>query len=237
MPYKSVKELPSAIKKLPIKAQEMYMEAFNSSYSRNQDDALASKVAWAVVKKRFKKVNGEWVGHSFGYNLYTFELEQVGDTFIQHADDGNVYMESMLADTLPVIDDSGAWSWTEEALIDLAKQINDNEIQGGITHQEYQDLIMQYSHLPRDEFVQHARTKRKGIFKAIKAFVRDGKLFIKSLIDKRYVNQAMKFNKISIEALVPREMKKAGKYLGGTILGFALDNRAKNQRTNVLFKN
>lgn len=74
MPYKSKKDLPDSIKdNLPPHAEEIYKEAFNSALKqytdpkkrRGKDDleTVASKVAWAAVKKVYKKDNmsGNWV--------------------------------------------------------------------------------------------------------------------------------------------------------------------------------
>ncbi len=231
MPYSSVKDLPPQIKKLPYKAQVMFMKAFNSAYGSHKDDVFAFKVAWSVVKKRFKKVNGKWVAKGFMPKLYTFDIEMKDpETFITKADDGNYYLEGVLADTLP---DSEGKAFTEEALKEFEKQINSGQIIGGITHKEYQELIMKYSHLPTDEFIAKALSERKGILKTIKAIYDKGKLWIKALIDKRYLNHIKKFKKMSIEAFVPKELQQEGKYLGGRVLGFALDNRAINPRAIV----
>jgi cation transport regulator ChaB len=232
MLFKTNNDLPKEFKQLPDKAQTIFREYYNKSYSKNNNELLSFKIAWNYLKTKFKKVNNEWVAQGLGYDIFTFDMENKSDIFIQQADDGNYYMEAVLADTLPVMD---GWSFTENALNDFAKQINQENIFGGLTNGEYQDLIMKYSHLPSDEFVKKARTERKGILKSIKAIVDKGKLIIKAIIDKRYINHAKKFNKISIEALIPLNLQKNMKYLGGKILGFALDNNPKNPRTKVRF--
>jgi len=60
MPYSSVGELPENVKGLPAKAQEIWMEAFNSGFEQCQADGLkkgnktcdqqAARIAWAAVK-------------------------------------------------------------------------------------------------------------------------------------------------------------------------------------------
>ncbi len=72
MPYKSISELPDPVKEhLPEHAQEIYKEAFNSAWREykdpedRRDDAsreeVAHRVAWAAVKKVYKKgENGRW---------------------------------------------------------------------------------------------------------------------------------------------------------------------------------
>ena len=233
MPYKTNEELPSALKKLPQKAQTMYRKAFNQMYAKHKDDSKASTIAWSVVKKHFKQVDGKWVAKGMSAETFTFSIDTKEDVFVQKADDGNFYIEGTLSDIFP---DSDGWSFTEEALMDFANQINELPIFGGITHQEWQDLKMKYSHLPENEFIEKARTERKGILKSVKAIYDKGKLLIKAIVDKRYANHVKKFNKISLEAYVPSKLKQAGKYLGGKILGFALDNNAINPRATIKHK-
>lgn len=72
MPYDSISELPESVKNnLPKKAQEIYMEAFNSAwdqYDRPEErrgdatrEETAHKVAWTAVKQKYEKKGDEWV--------------------------------------------------------------------------------------------------------------------------------------------------------------------------------
>ena len=64
MPYASLHELPPAVRKLPVHAQEIFRAAFNAAWANhattNQEDT-AFRIAWAAVKKRFRKVGECWV--------------------------------------------------------------------------------------------------------------------------------------------------------------------------------
>lgn len=71
MPYKNLSELPDGVKdNLPMQAQEIYMEAYNSAHKEYQDPAdrrgnatleeTAARVAWAAVKKKYEKPEGQW---------------------------------------------------------------------------------------------------------------------------------------------------------------------------------
>jgi len=66
MPYKSTSELPDSVKSsLPVHAQDIYKEAFNSAYDeykkaqdRQKDsdrEETAHKVAWSAVKNKYQK--------------------------------------------------------------------------------------------------------------------------------------------------------------------------------------
>jgi cation transport regulator len=66
MPYKTLADLPDAVRKhLPKHAQEIYKEAFNNAYQqyaqRKDRDAVAHKVAWSAVKKQYEKHEDRWV--------------------------------------------------------------------------------------------------------------------------------------------------------------------------------
>lgn len=73
MPYAHIYELPGGIKhNLPVHAQEIYREAFNSAYHEYKDpstrrdgadlEETAHKVAWSAVKTKYHKNEaGEWV--------------------------------------------------------------------------------------------------------------------------------------------------------------------------------
>jgi cation transport regulator len=61
MPYSKKSELPESVKDvLPAHAQEIFMSAFNSA-EKDNDEESAFKIAWAAVKKSYKKVDGKWV--------------------------------------------------------------------------------------------------------------------------------------------------------------------------------
>lgn len=65
MPYADIADLPAPVRShLPAHAQEIYMKAFNNAwreYAEREDrEAVAHKVAWAAVKKVYRKEDGEW---------------------------------------------------------------------------------------------------------------------------------------------------------------------------------
>ncbi len=72
MPYRTIAELPDTVKKsLPEHAREIYRDAFNHAWDGYSDPAkrrggtsqeeTAHRVAWAAVKKRYKKDGARWV--------------------------------------------------------------------------------------------------------------------------------------------------------------------------------
>ena len=68
MPYSSIDDLPAPIRAhLPRHAQEIFRGAFNGAWSSygDQDPAgreeRAHRVAWAAVKRRYRKRGADWV--------------------------------------------------------------------------------------------------------------------------------------------------------------------------------
>ena len=69
MPYKSITALPETVRQhLPKHAQEIYMEVYNNAWDqyaeRKDREAVSHKVAWAAVKKQYKKQGDKWVKKS-----------------------------------------------------------------------------------------------------------------------------------------------------------------------------
>lgn len=67
MPYRSNADLPPSVRgHLPIHAQDIYREAFNHAWTRyasegERRDEIAHRIAWAAVKKSYRKLGGVWV--------------------------------------------------------------------------------------------------------------------------------------------------------------------------------
>jgi cation transport regulator len=67
VPYAATSELPPAVRRLPPHAQEILLEAFNSAWQSYADrgpqeqEEIAFRVAWAAVKKRYRKQGDHWV--------------------------------------------------------------------------------------------------------------------------------------------------------------------------------
>ncbi|HZT51165.1 MAG TPA: ChaB family protein [Stellaceae bacterium] len=65
MPYASNAELPDRVRlHLPEHAQDIYRAAFNSAwvkYAAQGREDIAHRIAWAAVKRQYRKVGSEWV--------------------------------------------------------------------------------------------------------------------------------------------------------------------------------
>jgi cation transport regulator len=66
MPYVWNDDLPLNVRThLPDSAQTIYRHAFNQAWRTYRFDSareeIAHRVAWSAVKKRYRKVDGDWV--------------------------------------------------------------------------------------------------------------------------------------------------------------------------------
>lgn len=62
MPYRTIADLPPATRHLPPHAKEIFRAAFNAAWDEyDGDEERAFRVAWAAVKKRYKKRGDDWV--------------------------------------------------------------------------------------------------------------------------------------------------------------------------------
>ncbi len=67
MPYASNEDLPpSARDHLPPHAQDIFREAFNHAWLQYADrgaerEAIAFRVAWAAVKRSYRKIGYAWI--------------------------------------------------------------------------------------------------------------------------------------------------------------------------------
>jgi cation transport regulator len=61
MPYATTDDLPPAVHHLPVHAQEIFRAAFNAAWDTYGDEETAFRVAWAAVKKRYRKRGDIWI--------------------------------------------------------------------------------------------------------------------------------------------------------------------------------
>ncbi|MCP8940119.1 ChaB family protein [Alsobacter sp. SYSU M60028] len=66
MPYDAPEDLPERVRAhLPWRAQDIFVAAFNHAWRDHADDpereAIAFRIAWSAVKKRYRKVGERWI--------------------------------------------------------------------------------------------------------------------------------------------------------------------------------
>ncbi|MES2195705.1 MAG: ChaB family protein [Pseudomonadota bacterium] len=68
MPYASIDDLSPPVRShLPLHAQEIYRAAFNHAWTEyesrgsEQREQIAHRVAWAAVKRKYRKSGDRWI--------------------------------------------------------------------------------------------------------------------------------------------------------------------------------
>jgi len=66
MPYRENSDLPPAVgDHLPPHAQDIFRETFNDAWRRHASDPeceqIAHRIAWAAVKRKYRKTAGVWL--------------------------------------------------------------------------------------------------------------------------------------------------------------------------------
>jgi len=66
VPYETTGDLPAAVRRLPPRAQEIFLAAFNNAWQEyagrgpQGQEETAFRVAWAAVKRQYEKRGGRW---------------------------------------------------------------------------------------------------------------------------------------------------------------------------------
>lgn len=212
--------MPSSIlQKLPKKAREMWDTTYEAALKHAGDEKMASRIAWAATKKRFKKVENKWVARDSDFETYTtvaytFNPEEAT---ISRSDDGHTYVNYVLGTTKSI----GGVSFSQVALKRMAEQINVEKLKGRIDqnkrHALYQSLINRG--LSPDEIEEELQRMESGI-EAVNASVINNKLVAKLKIHNSVYPQVSAFKGASIEARYPSESLRLGVTDQARLMGF-----------------
>lgn len=175
-----------------------------------------SIVAWEITKSRFVQTpEGVWVARTSDFQdttYYTFELQKA-EEFISRTEDGEELHNYVLTDIYP---DGKGTKPTESLLHKWAAWINESAPEVDTDHSLFDLAKKQFG--GQIELVKRALSAKKGIAKAVKAFVENGKLVVSLLFDKRYSNKMNLIRGLSIEAAVKKG--EDGVFEDGELFGF-----------------
>jgi len=118
MPIKSIQKLPS-------KARALFERTMKGLKGKGYSDAKRAKIAWSVVKKRYKQVNGRWVAKEDTKQ----KSYPVNNTIHEKSLDGNKFFEGYIL-TFDPDDDN------EMITFDFAKKIQNDLHYGTYFHDE-----------------------------------------------------------------------------------------------------
>lgn len=226
------KTLPNYVRKLSPKVRARWVAIFNSVFDRS-GEAAAFKTANAFLRDNVTGKSNEVVsaktGRDVEYYTLSFEFPQ-DEIVIKASANGDQYIEAVLTDANTDLD---GFSVDEPFLYELADQINRNGIVGDFDHLELEKL--KAAGLDKDTITASMKIKR-GVAKAVKAFVEKGKLWIRASIDKRYKNRILKSKGLSLEGRFVRDTS-TNKYVGGTIFGFTFGEQMTPRNPRALIAN
>lgn len=223
-----VKSIPS-LKSLPSAAITLFREVANRQIGKGDAESTAVKIAWEVVKKRFKKEGDMWVARTESFidvQYYTFDSSS-SESFITRTENGTEVHNFVLSDLWP--DNFGTAPKDESMLVDWASWVNEKQPEIDADHELFESAKKIFN--GDIEQVSRMVSSKKGIAKAIGARVDKGRLLVSVAFDKRYSNHVDKVKGLSIEgAFSVNNLTK--KYEKGKILGmtFAINKSPGNPR-------
>jgi len=199
--------LPDYIIERPPAIRARWVIIFNDVFDREGEE-MAFIVAnkWLVREVNRK----DFVRQTF--TKLEFEVKQ-GKQLIKQTDGGDEYIDFVLVDTLP---DSKGISYEPGVLKQWADEINSGKTIVGDFDHLYYDKLME-SGLTASEIEEKLQNK-PGIAKSLKAVFEKGKLWVRTIIDKRYKKQIEKAKGVSLEAYCERD--ENNKVIEGNLLGF-----------------
>jgi hypothetical protein len=193
----------------------VYDSAYNTAVSSGMDSDRARYVAINTVVNSFPRAIPREDIVSVN-----FQLEKQNNEIVIMTDQDEEYVSAILADT--------SIEWTEAELEAFAKSINEGTPVGDIDHEALKQMIRSgYT----DAQIKGAVKSKRGIAKAVKALVQDGKLWVRLAIDKRYRNVIKKAEGLSIEALRTKGVSGSGQFLGFT---FAVNEAPYNPNAVIV---
>jgi len=179
--------LPTYLKNRDQSTQDKYVAMYNVlSKTDGPEVATIATNTWLMKQPKPRQFITETVN---------FELDK-SQGFIMRSEDGQDYMTFKLKS----LEDKDGTKWSEKVLLKWAEMINaGTEVAGDVDHELGRKLFSSGV----SESSMRTILKNKGsIAKGIKALVKDGILYLRTIIDKRYRKVIEKAKGVSIEAFV-----------------------------------
>lgn len=202
--------IPSYIANKSPEVRSKWTSVYNGLLSTGHDNALLGANLWLTshVQEQLVTARSAQVREKL-----SFKIELSDKEFIKRDSSGEEYIDFILSDNLP---DNYNTVMPLSVLERWADSINKDLPVGDIDHELYDELLRAGM---SDEQVRDSLKRKPGIAKTVKALVRDGKLWLRAFIDKRYKRIIEKVKGASVEAIVTRGPD--GSVIDGDFLGFS----------------
>lgn len=210
--FTTIEGLPEFLRKiLPISAQEYFLEVFKLAV-KGYDEETAFMYAWEATKLKMQKTEG---GYIININnstvnitpeaeeeedeedteVFSLPMDKAETSIVMNSKTEEIIMNAVLAD---MSTNTEGKRFTELELNQLSDQIN---LYGStlpdVDHEKLIELCKTYGNNP--ELIGKELRKEKGVFTSIKSAVKEGRLWIQAVLDKRYKNHIERFKNLSIE--------------------------------------
>lgn len=196
---------PSYVTKFPEAIQEQWTGLNNT---------LGIGAANKFLERIMVKTNEVAVAHyKEDTEIFTLSFAPREEQIVIHAEGDEEFIDFILTDAKS---NRLGTSFDEDFLNELAEQINKNPMIGDFNHQEMTKYQKQGFGL---QTIKDLMKGKSGVAKTVKALVENGKLFVRTIIDKRYRKRIKASKGVSIEGAFAKSA--SGKYSSGTVFGFS----------------
>lgn len=208
------------LNKLPKRAKALWESAYKAAKAQYGEER-AAKIAWGVVKKKFKKIETTWIArfkNTPDYVTTTYIMEATNDS-VARSIDGMIYRDFVLTSNK---------DFSDFALKRITEQINEEGVVGRVdtVHDLYHKLHRDKT-LSEDEIEEELQKVNSGV-KAIKALYKDGKVVTTIQMTPEAYAKAKDYNGASIEARMPKASLRDGVYNQARLTGFVLTDTPDN---------
>jgi hypothetical protein len=212
MPYTKDSKLPSYVASLSDELKAKWISIFNAAFDK-YGETKAFLIANTWLKKEMQP-RKELIKRS----VIVFTGVPQRNSLIKRSSDGEDYVTLVLASTQPHLDNT---RFSSDLLRKWAEQINSAPKMIGGADFDHQ-LYDKYSESDMtDDQVRYALRMKPGIAKAVKAVFKDGQLWVRAMIDKRYKAIINKSRGVSAEAVISKW--NGSDALDGDLLGFTFN--------------
>ena len=220
------------LKKLPKPAQTMWESTYKTAKAKYGEER-AGKIAWAAIKKKFKKVGEKWVAKSSDFKIYeTVRYEFTADeASVSKSADGYSIIDYVLASGSL---DGHNQKFGPMALSSMVELINEGGVVGRIDNDENHAMweALAKKGLSPEEIEEELQKLDTGI-KAIKARLDGDKVIAKVRVKNDLVDKVLGMNGASVEARFPSVALKEGVIAQARLQGFVFTPKPANADTGV----
>lgn len=191
----------------------------NSEFETIRNSGYSKEVAYEALKRNRQY---QIIRNTYEIIKSSSEIENI---FISNDEDGNTYIEGIVASTTPNKEGIG---FSEELLSEWANDININGLSGRADEHEEFDTLATYE-TDIQKMALKLKTSMQNVADIVLAKVEDGKLWVRAKIRKGFEKLVNTFKAFSVEAVTDRRkhIYHTDRRIAtsGKIMGFTFTNK------------